>query len=288
VILPLKPSVPFSLDLSLNSGQAFSWSKREGVWWGAIRNVAFALKQRPEGLEYWASTPNVKPILVNYLALDEDPADILRHFPTDPFLSRCVQANRGLRILRQDPWECLAGFILSSCKQITHIQAIWKKVSENWGKPLTVKAHHATIYSFPESAVIARLEESQLRKCGMGFRAPYLLNAAKHVSTGALHLENLRSLPTVDARAQLTALNGVGRKIADCVLLFSLDKMDAFPIDTWISKVIRKIYLPKKRKMNAKQIQQFADTYFGKYGGYAQQYLFHYARMNGLNDAILD
>jgi len=214
--------------------------------------------------------------------LDEDHSAILKQFPSDHFLKASIRFCRGLRVLRQDSWECLAGFILSSTKKIIHIQQIWQKVSERWGNPLKSQVNGSTftIYSFPRPEIIARLKEIDLRQCGMGFRAPYLLGAAKAVASGNLNLDHLKSLPTEEARNHLVQLKGVGPKIADCMLLFSLGKNEVFPVDTWILKVIRNIYLPRHRKLNSKKILHFARTHFGPYGGHAQQYLFHYARMN--------
>jgi N-glycosylase/DNA lyase len=270
----------FSLDCCLNSGQSFGWSFTKGIWKGSIRDIGFLLKQKGDKIFYKASCSSERSakILANYLSLEEDHELIAKSFPTDPFLSKAVLYSPGLKILRQDPWECLAGFILSSTKQIVHIQQIWKKLCERYGDKVSVS--ETSIHCFPTALRLSQCSEVELRGCGMGFRAPYLLNAAQKVVSGGLLLEHLKNEPISVARMELMKLHGVGRKIADCVLLFSLDKSEAFPIDTWILKVLKKIYFSKKRKIDLKRLIEFSETHFGLYAGHAQQYLFHYARMN--------
>lgn len=279
-------SHPFSLDLCLDSGQAFAWSRSGGWWLGTIGETAFVLRQTGTGLEcIFSGTENsATTLLRHYLAMDEDHEAIQRKFPTDDFLTAALGHCAGLRVLRQQPWECLAGFVLSSTKQIIHIQQIWKTMSLRWGKKirLLLEGKEIFLHTFPGAEVVAELKEKELRSCGMGFRAPNMLNAAKQVSSGVLLLESLRSIPTHEAREQLMTLRGVGPKIADCVLLFSLGKAEAFPVDTWILKVLKEVYFKGKRRVTPQRLKEFATTHFGPYGGHAQQYLFHYARKNPL------
>ncbi len=283
---PLKGSSPFSLELCLASGQTFAWRRENAFWIGSIRNIGFGLCQTGRGIEYLSSAEAAPTAawLRHYLALDENHKDIVRTFPPDSFLEKSVQFSMGLRVLRQNPWECLAGFILSSAKQIVHIQQIWRNVSERWGAPLRLRGWtdgvQPALHSFPEASKIASLSEARLRACRMGFRASYLLNAARAVADGRLNLEALRNISTEEARFQLMELKGVGQKIADCVLLFSLGKNDSFPVDTWIFKVLRRIYFQGKRKIAVRELLDFVSSHFGPYGGHAQQYLFHYARMH--------
>lgn len=288
-----KKTSSFSLDLCLSSGQSFAWRRDGDFWIGSICSLGLAIRQSKNGIEYFTSSHGFekikkKPIeiLNHYFALDEDQEAIFQTFPKkDAFLEAALGFCDGLRILRQDPWECLAGFILSSTKQITQIQQIWQRICRKWGGPvqISIDSHRGvsfSIFTFPTANQLARCTEEELRTCGMGFRAPYLLEAAKAVTGGKIRLEKLRTMPTSEAREQLMLLKGVGSKIANCVLLFSLGKLEAFPIDTWILKVLRKIYFPKKRKIRPQDLMKFTLQYFGPYGGYAQQYLFHYARMN--------
>lgn len=302
-----KQEVPFSLDLCLHSGQSFAWRQHAGFWIGNIRQTGFVLQQTPGVIRYLCTGKEefAASALRRYFALDEDQAAIIRQFPKDPFLHDAVRFCAGLRILHQDPWECLAGFILSSAKQIVHIQQIRRVIAERWGrrlrlettwrclsasfdKPLTASANlvetpivaFPPIYSFPSPSILARVKESELRACRMGFRAPYLRMAARAVADGRLDFNLLAGLSTAEARERLMFLKGVGQKIADCVLLFGLGKAEAFPLDTWMLKMLRRIYFARKRRTNLRELRDFASNHFGAYGGHAQQYLFHYVRMN--------
>jgi N-glycosylase/DNA lyase len=274
---------PFSLDLNLQSGQSFAWRREDEFWIGSIRHATFVIRQFNERLEYVCSIPNstAAGILNKYFSLDEDQSKMIGQFPDHTLLRTAVASCPGLRILRQDPWECLAGFILSSTKQIIHIQQIWQKMSLRWGTSTQISLgdKKVPVSTFPTAQKISELTEQDLRTCGMGFRAAYLLGAAREVSSGSLDLEVLKYASTSEARERLMQLHGVGPKIADCVLLFSLGKMEAFPVDTWILKVLRRGYFPK-RKVSPEKLKSFAIKHFGPYGGYAQQFLFHYARTN--------
>ncbi len=293
LLLALEETLPFSLDLCLRSGQTFGWRAAGHTWIGTVRDAAFVLRQRENRLVGVSSEPpgRAARILGDYFVLDGQPAAILRRFPDDSFLSECVRACPGLRILEQDPWECLAGFILSSTKRIDQIQQVWQRIAREWGRTLLLTAksdppfqngreHVHAAHSFPEPMEIARLTEPALRACGTGFRAPYLLAAARAVAEGRLDFRQLRRSPLPEVRERLMKMPGVGPKIADCVALFSLGHHAAFPVDTWIGKVLRRVYFRRKRRPTLAQMEAFAARHFGPYAGHAQQYLFHHARMN--------
>ena len=215
--------------------------------------------------------------LDHYLQTRIDLPKILATFPDDPPMRASLAACPGLRLLRQEPWECLASFILSSTKQIVQIQQIVALLCERFGARLEVPAGHAPVFGFPTAAVLAALNETALRDCKMGFRAPYLLGTARLVADGTIDLARLASLPVADARAELLRFPGVGRKIADCVLLFAYGFQDAFPVDVWVRKALQQLYFPRRRA-SEKRLAHFAATHFGPNAGYAQQYLFHYMR----------
>lgn len=236
------------------------------------------LRQKEEGIEARANTPNPNwRGIQHYLQTDVDIDAITTTFPNDPPMQAAVAACPGLRLLRQDPWECLASFILSSTKQIVQIQQIVSALCDCYGENLA----GAAVKSFPSAARIAGVTESQLRSCKMGFRAPYLLKTAQIIASNQLDLESLRTLPTQQARETLCELPGVGEKIANCVLLFAYGFQDAFPVDVWVQKAIRQLYFPK-RKPSVKRLKTFVQTHFGPNAGYAQQYLFHYMRTQRL------
>ena len=218
--------------------------------------------------------------LVEYLQLNLDLDAAVQTFPQDPPMLAAVNACRGLRLLRQDPWECLASFILSSTKQIVQIRQIIASLCERYGPPLTVGAGHRPVCGFPSAARLAQVTEADLRACKMGFRAPYLLGTARAVAAGHTDLSRLSSLSIAEAREELMKLPGVGRKIADCVLLFACGFQSAFPVDVWVMKALRTLYFPRRR-VSLPRLHHFAGSHFGPHAGLAQQYLFHYMRTSG-------
>lgn len=271
----------YDLDATLTSGQAFRWKRGEHAWEGVVGDKWIRLRSLPEGILAQTARPVTDWLWLNtYLQTDVDLERIVGTFPKDEPMRTSVKACRGLRLLRQDPWECLASFILSSTKQIVQIQQIIALMCERFGSPLAVPEGREPAYSFPSPERLAECCEADLRACKMGFRAPNLLRTAGILSTGEVNLDALSAYPVERAREELMKLPGVGRKIADCVLLFGYGFQEAFPVDVWILKGLRKLYFPKRRP-SPKRLRHFADTYFGPYAGYAQQYLFHYLRMKG-------
>lgn len=269
------PVRDYDLAATVTSGQAFRWVFRDGAWEGVIAEHWVQLR---EGIHARAGVPvRDWSWLRDYLQVDVDLDAILLSFPDDEPMRESVLACRGLRLLRQDPWECLASFILSSTKQIVQIQQIIALLCERLGKPLLVPAGHPPVFSFPTAERLAACAEPDLRACKMGFRAPNLLRTAKIIAAGDLNLESLRLRSTAEARAELINLPGVGQKIADCILLFAYGFQDAFPVDVWVMKALRELYFAKRRP-TLRKLREFADTHFGANAGYAQQYLFHYAR----------
>lgn len=272
------PVSDYDLSATLSSGQAFRWHLIDGAWEGVIGEHWVQLTQDPNGIVARAPAPVTDwTWLRHYLQVDVDLRAVVLSFPDDEPMREAVLACRGLRLLRQEPWECLASFILSSTKQIVQIQQIIALLCERFGKPLIVPPGHAPAFTFPTAERLAACAETDLRGCKMGFRAPNLLATAKLLAAGELKLESLRTRTTAEARAELMELPGVGRKIADCVLLFSYGFQDAFPVDVWVLKALNQLYFTKRRPMQ-KKLRQFADTHFGSNAGYAQQYLFHYMR----------
>ena len=258
------------------------------------------LTQTDDGIHAETATP-VKnwDWLREFLQTGVDWDAVLESFPDDAPMRAAVEACHGLRVLRQDPWECLASFILSSTKQIVQIRQIIALLCERFGEPIMPgapascrpflrrifgrqdagapgKSRHLCC-TFPSPEKIAGLTEPQLRACKMGFRAPHLLAAARQIADGTFDLNRPRRLPLAEARAELMKLRGVGGKIADCVLLFAYGFDGAFPVDVWVERALRELYFPRRR-VTAKRLHHFAATHFGPHAGHAQQYLFHYMR----------
>lgn len=282
ILLPVRD---YDLAATLDSGQAFRWQRDGDVWRGVIGKQFIQLTQMPGGIHAQTAAPvSDWNFLREFLQTDVELAAILKTFPDDEPMRAAVAACRGLRLLRQDPWECLASFILSSTKQIVQIRQIVALLCERFGEPCSGglrppfdSALTERRYSFPTPQRLAACTEAELRECKMGFRAPSLLNAARQIAEGKIDLEKIRSLDYAAARAELMTLRGVGGKIADCVLLFGYGFDSAFPVDVWIERALQELYFPRRRASD-KRLRKFAATHFGPHAGYAQQYLFHYMR----------
>jgi N-glycosylase/DNA lyase len=273
------PAKDYDLAATLDSGQVFRWVWENGAWSGVVGRNRVRLKQEHDGI--WAGTD--VPVenwdwLRKFLQTDVDLESVLRTFPDDEPMNHAVTTCRGLRVLRQEPWECLASFILSATKQIVQIRQIVAHLCECFGEPLAGDNGSGNLrYAFPSPEKIAGATESDLRKCKMGFRAPNLLGAAREIAGGKLDLAAVATLPCTGAREKLMTLRGVGGKIADCVLLFAYGFDSAFPVDVWVERALQTLYFPKRR-VSEKKLRHFAATHFGPHAGYAQQYLFHYMR----------
>jgi N-glycosylase/DNA lyase len=268
----------YDLALTLASGQAFRWRRSGEAWMGVIGSRWVRLRQDADGIRAETAAPEADwQWLRHYLQIEVDLETILTAFPDDPPMRDSVAACRGLRLLRQEPWECLASFICSSTKQIVQIEQIVGLLCRRFGQAIPVPQGMDEAWSFPTAERLAVASEAELRACKMGFRAPYLLGTARKVAAGEVHLSRLGEWPLEAARATLLTLPGVGIKIADCVLLFAFGFQEAFPVDVWIMKALRQLYFPKRRP-KLPRLRQFSQTHFGPYSGYAQQYLFHYMR----------
>ncbi len=268
----------YDLDLTLDCGQAFRWRRSENGWAGVVgsRWVRLTSDQQILRAETTARQTSWR-WLEDYLQIHADLAAVLRTFPAEEPMRAAVAACHGLRLLRQDPWECLASFLLSATKQIAQIQTIIEVLCQRYGERVPTPVDRATAFGFPTPERLASLDESDLRACKMGFRAPHLLAAARAVVEGRLDLEALPTLSLPEARERLLQLHGVGPKIADCVLLFSCGSQQAFPVDVWVQRALRELYFGC-RPVTLPRLQEFAATHFGPCAGYAQQYLFHYMR----------
>jgi N-glycosylase/DNA lyase len=268
----------YDLASTLNSGQAFRWRQAGAAWTGVIGSRWVNLHADSTSI----TARTAEPVgdwqwVTDYLQLELDFEQVVQSFPDDEPMRAAVAACRGLRLLRQDPWECLASFILSSTKQIVQIRQIVAALCDCFGEPLATPPGEPAARSFPSPARLATVSEPDLRACKMGFRAPNLLATSKLIAAGQFNLEELCELPVETARSRLLELPGVGRKIADCVLLFAYGFQSAFPVDVWVMKALRQLYFPHRR-VKLDRLHRFAATHFGANAGYAQQYLFHYMR----------
>jgi N-glycosylase/DNA lyase len=276
----------FDLAKTLNSGQVFHWQKVGDAFAGTIGDLPLHLEQQEDVLKVrCGATPQpargtraLPRIVAHYFALDHPLAEICGSFPKDPVMSAAREFCRGLRIIRQPKWECLATFICSSMKQVAHIRQISLALRKRFGDRRAVMDY--VVYTFPTARRLAEASEKELLGCKLGYRAKNLRATALLVSSGEADLEGWSTLSDPELRKQLCALPGVGPKIANCVMLFAYERLRAFPIDVWIGRVLVQNYFSRRKKMTPRRLREFSETYFGEHGGYAQQYLFHYARVS--------
>ena len=268
----------FDLEKTLGSGQVFHWEKSGRGFVGTIGERPIYVQQRNDVLQFaGASAKDDEEVIVaRYFALDHPLSEICASFPQDETMRAACDFCRGLRIIRQPQWECLATFICSSMKQVAHIRQISHKLRERFSEARKIGTN--TVRTFPTAKRLARSSESELRACGLGYRAKNLRLAADRVASGHADLTAWQTLPDEILRQRLCELPGVGAKVANCVMLFAYERLEAFPIDVWIARVLKERYFPRKRRLTDKQMRNFSQEYFGRHGGYAQQYLFHHAR----------
>lgn len=283
------PVADFDLAATLDSGQIFHWSphawRGKSGFLGAIGDVAVFLAQEDGAVV--AGSAEELAVARPYLGLDHDPAIIRATFPAgDPHLAAAVAFSPGLRIGHQPKWECLATFITSSLKQVPHIRQISLRLRERFGKALRA-GDGTTLYAYPGPDVLADAGEEALRACGLGYRAKGLWLTAKRIAEGEVSLEALEALDDADLRAALRGFHGVGEKIANCTLLFAYGRLGAFPVDVWIGRVLRELYFKRRRKAPGDvELKRFVERHFGEYAGYAQQFLFHFARKNAKRERL--
>lgn len=260
-------------------GQCFRWKKcADGSFTGIVRDRVVNIRMqdgvmilRNSGIE------DFQRIWFDYLDLGRDYCDIKQRLvQKDEILKKAVEFGGGIRLLRQDIWETLISFIISANNRIPMIMKVVASLSRAYGRELTLDGE--SFYTFPGREILAGVCLNELEACGGGFRCKYISNTSKMVMEGVVDLERLKDMKTSDARSTLTLLPGVGNKVADCTLLFSGTKYDVFPTDVWVKRVMEELYF--KREASFKEIQEFAAEYFGDLTGFAQQYLFYYARQN--------
>ncbi len=284
-------TVPFSLEHTLGCGQLFRWKKLDGWWYGVVREGVVKIRQIADKLIV-QTFPEKKTteFVKNYFRLDDNLLSILSHIGKDEHIKKAIQRCYGLRISQQEPWECLISYICATFKSIPVIKNMILNLSKRFGKRIAFDGHD--FYTFPKPSDLSQANLEELRSCKLGFRAERVLETSKILDREEFNLENLKKTGYEEAREELLSLPGVGQKVADCVLLFSLDKLEAFPVDIWIKRAILEFYpsyfehsfverVSRKSAITPKEyetISSFGRRYFGKYAGYAQEYLFTVSR----------
>lgn len=260
----------FNLQYTIESGQIFRWIYRDGWYYIGVKDKLFKIKQNKNKLIYDGKNID-KEFLASFFRLDDPYEEIITEINKDVFINEAISKYHGLRIMRQDPWECLVSFVCSSVSNIPKIKKNLFLISSISGEEMKIDEY--TNYSFPSAKSLVNL--AKLKSTKIGFRANYLYQLSKIIERD--YFQKLREKSYTEAKTDLTKLPGVGEKIADCVLLFSLEHLNAFPVDTWIKRVMEETYFGSRKSTNRK-ILEFAQSYFGRYSGYAQQFLYHFRR----------
>lgn len=259
----------FTLSHTLDSGQFFRYYLHDGWYYVVTREKVFRIKQKNDELIYEGATDN---FIRHFFGLDENYAAIKKQLKKDAVLADAIKQYPGLRIIRQDPWECTVFFLCSQFSNIKKIKKNLDLIAEKFGKEIIFKGKK--FFTFPSPGDINDFEK--LKKCSVGFRAKYILAVNNAVSDE--FFASLRNKSYNDSKEELVQLRGIGEKVADCILLFSLGFTESFPVDVWMERVVREHYV--KEKMPLKKLAEFGRNKWGKLAGYAQQWLYHWKRLH--------
>ena len=274
----MKNKFTIDIDNSINSGQVFLWQKSKNYWYGIDGQNILKINQKGK----IKSMQNMK---TSFLRENDDIEKIIKSVSKDKTIKKAVKKYEGLRIFNQDPFQCMISFIISSNSNIQKIKSSLEKISRKFGKKMAIEDQE--FFLFPKPEKIAKASISEIKTCGVGYRAPFIKEAAKMVTEKKINFEYLKNSNYDETKRNLRLIPGIGNKVADCIMLFSLNKLDAFPLDTWMIKILEKYY-SKEFQIETKTItekqyeilhEKIVD-YFGPYCGFAQQFLFKMEREN--------
>jgi len=259
----------FRLEQTFDCGQCFRWTKDgNGVFWGVVGTEAVKMYYVDENTIFVEST---NPDLVywsHYLNFSSDYNKIEEALSGDELLKKAIDKGRGIRIVKQEPWETIVSFIISANNNIPRIKKIIEKLCECFGNKIEFDGR--IFYGFPSPETLAVLEPADLAEIKCGFRDKYIIDAAKKVASGEIDLERIHLMTDEDAKKELMKINGVGPKVADCILLFAYQRHKIFPLDVWTKRILKEQYGVEENE------EDFIKEKFGNYAGFAQQYLYNY------------
>ncbi len=266
----MKDKFEINIDDTINSGQVFLWKKIDSKWYGVDGKKILILEDKLD-----VKSKNIH----NFFRFDDDFQRIKKQLSKDKVMKKAINNFPGMRILRQDPFQCYISFIVSSNSNIPNIQTRLQKLSQKFGEKKIVDKNE--FFLFPEPEKLANASINEIAKCGLGYRTKYVKKAAIAVNKGTIDFSSLKKQDYQEARDSLCQVFGIGKKVADCILLFSLDKLEAVPLDRWVLRILQKYY-SKEFQISTKTITE--KTYdelhnkivdhFGEYAGYGQQFLF--------------
>ena len=272
----MKNKFSIDVDNSINSGQVFLWEKQGSDWYGI--DGQDVLKINKNGV-----IKSIRNLKTDFFRKNDNMQEIIKSISKDKTVKKAVKEYEGLRLFRQDPFQCLISFIISSNSNIQKIKNSLEKITKKFGKK--VKIRNKEFFLFPEPEKLAKATIDEIKSCGVGYRAPFIKEAAKMIILKKIDFEYLKKCDYHEAKKNICLVPGIGNKVADCIMLFSLNKLESFPLDTWMIKILEKYY-SKEFKIETKTITQKQYellhekivNYFGPYCGYAQQYLFKMER----------
>ena len=266
-----------NLEHSINSGQVFLWEKYQNTWYGINGSDVLAIDSDSNEIRSFSKNP------MDIFRRDDNSVKILQSITKDRIVKNAVNRFPGLRLLRQDPYQCYISFIISSNSNIQKIKLVLQNICKKFGTKIRFEGRE--FFTFPEAKELARADKSELLATGMGYRAKSVKEASIAVTTDEINFSFLKKTSYQVTKESLLKIYGIGNKIADCIMLFSLEKLDAFPLDRWMIRVLQKYYLDKF-SITGKTISEktYDDLhykiieYFGPYAGFAQQFLFKMER----------
>ena len=294
---------PFDLQATVESGQSYLWNRADGEtyedlhahggdeWYETVvspiprvieERVPVRVRQEGgvhDGTLHWESTTDAVPLLEHLFRLDDDLDAILDSTSDLPLLERAYDAYEGMRLTRDPVFPCLISFICSAQMRVARIHGMQRRLRETYGD--VVELDGEPYRAFPTPGQLAARTESELRDLSLGSRAPYVRRTAEMVASGEADPDDAAALPYEEARESLTRFVGVGEKVADCVLLFSLGFLEAVPLDTWIRTTIEEYDPDCERGNYAETSRAIRERFGGAYAGYAQTYVFYYLRAGG-------
>jgi len=270
----------FSIDIdnSINSGQVFLWEKNGPDWYGINGQDILKINKN-------AVIKSIQNSKTDFFRKNDNMQEIIKSISKDKTVKEAIKQYEGLRIFKQDPFQCMISFIISSNSNIQKIKNSLEKITRKFG--VKVEIQNKEFFLFPKPEKLAKASIEEIKKCGVGYRAPFIKQAAEMVFSKKIDFKYLEKLDYKEAKKNICLIPGVGNKVADCILLFSLNKLEAFPLDTWMIKILEKYY-SNEFKIETKTITQKQYeilhekivNYFGPYCGYAQQFLFKMEREN--------
>lgn len=276
----------FELPHIFDCGQCFRWNRQEnGNYIGvAFKRVIEVEKSGDDVIIYNASKDDFENIWKHYFDLDRDYTSIKEELKKDAILKDAVEFGKGIRILNQDPFEILISFIISANNRIPMIKRAINRISEKWGDKIEYKGN--TYYAFPTIEEFSKASAEEIEALGVGFRAKYIKDTLDKVKESCsneedtFNINRIKSLCDDECHKALQNFMGIGPKVADCIMFFSMEKSSAFPVDVWVKRAMQYFYVAPD--VSLKKIRDFAREKFGDISGYAQQYLFYYARENNI------